>query len=528
MPSIADHPNIILILTDQQRWDAMGAYGNRVIQTPNMDRLASQGAVFERAYAAHPMCAPTRAAMMSGYPAAHPAHHEHSRILHPDRTVPARLGQAGYRTQGIGKFHFVPEWKRTVIGFDDVLFSEEMRWLAFAPSSEDVDFDDYDRYLLRHGLFGWQKPQEIGFNEMKPLVNHLPREHHVTQWCGDRTVEWLQSAAGTEQPYLLWCSFVKPHVPYDAPEHLKDLYNPADMPPPWRRDGELDQWTFYRDLHHQRELDLYSRAARDRGLAYYYANITFIDEQIGRILDTVEASGQADNTIIIFSSDHGDLMGDHDQWFKQLGYEGSTHVPLLVRAPGRIPPGTRVDTPVSHLDIPQTILELGGATNTNEDRFGLNLLDLATGRKTRDAVVSQYNRGYGFYYCHRRWKYHFYPNGGYEELFDMHNDPRELNNLAADRDYEGMKQQSRAELIQWLKQYNAGSGLDEKGNLIVTPYNPPRDGELPRPYGRLPWESRVPPAVLQARGEKVHWWWQKHGMDMRAFLKDEVRGSELK
>ena len=192
-------PNIVFIITDQQRWDAAGIYGNPVIQTPNIDRLGREGVVFDRAYCASPLCLPTRATLMTGYSAHHPDRFSQYEILNPDDTVPACLGRAGYRTQGIGKFHFAPANECRLNGFDAIQFSEEMRMVRGAPSAEKATLDDYDRYLIKHKLWGWEKPQEIGYNEIKPLVNYMPKEHHITQWCGDRTVEWFgkQRTAGT-------------------------------------------------------------------------------------------------------------------------------------------------------------------------------------------------------------------------------------------------------------------------------------------------------------------------------------------
>lgn len=510
-------PNLVFICTDQQRWDATGIYGNDVIQTPNMDRLGREGVTFERAYCAHPVCMPTRATLLTGYDAYHPERFRKYEVLDPDDTMPAHLGRAGYRTQGIGKFHFIPAHERRLNGFHDVTFSEEMRWLRAAPTADDVGFDDYDQYLIERGLFGWEKPQEIGYNEIKPLINRMPREHHVTQWCGDRSVEWLEAYDG-EEPFLLWSSFVKPHVPYDAPEHLADLYDPAAMPAPWRRDGELAGWPYYCDFIRAREFDLYSEHARNLALAYYYANITFIDEQVGRILAALERTGRIGNTIVVFTSDHGDLMGDHGLWYKSLGYEGSTHVPMMLWGPGLIEGGRRIDTPVSHYDIPITLMNLADAEYDTHERPGRDLCELADGGVARDAVVSHHT---GYYLCHERWKYHFYPNGGHEELFDLHADPHELHNLAGQPGQADVQARLRGELVDWLRTYTGGAGTADAGTLAQHAYQPPVEATMPNPYSRMPWESRIPPAVLEAKGENVGWWWKKHGMDMTAMLHDK-------
>ncbi len=518
--AFADRPNLIFIITDQQRFDATGCYGNPIIQTPHMDRIAREGVRFTRAYCAHPFCIPTRATLMTGYCGYNqeqiaPGY----RILHPDQTVPARLGQQGYRTQGVGKFHFTPAYQRMLNGFDDAMFSEEMRWIRQAPTANDVQLDDYDRYLAQRGLWGWEKPPEIGYNEIKPLINHLPKAHHVTQWCGDQSVQWLEREAPRDQPFLLWSSFVKPHVPYDCPQHLRGLYDPNQMPPPWRRAGELDGWPFYRDYVRSKEWDLYSEHARNLGLAAYYANITFIDEQVGRIIAALERSGQLDNSVIIFSSDHGDMMGDHGLWYKSLGFEGSIHVPLMLWAPGRVPAGQTCDLPVSHYDIARTLLTLGGADFADDQLPGASLLEIAAGRVPRDHVVTIEAGGY---VIGQRYKYHYYPLAGYEELFDLQTDPHELHNRAGEAALASEQRQMRQTLKQWLKQYSGGRWLDAQSELIVRPYVAEDGWDTPRPHSRMPWDSRVPPAT-RSEGKPLSWWWAEHGPDFTSLLPPQAR-----
>ncbi|MBI4024960.1 MAG: sulfatase-like hydrolase/transferase [Verrucomicrobia bacterium] len=517
---MTNRPNLIFITTDQQRWDATGIYGNPVIRTPHMDRLGREGVVFDRCYCASPYCVATRASLMTGHSHHHEGHIRGHAILNPDNTVPARLGRAGYFTQAIGKMHFAPVTEFRKNGFDSLLLSEEMRWVRFASSAGDVRLDDYDRYLVRHGLWGWEKPPEIGYNEIKPLINHIPKEHHVTRWCGDRTVEFLNSKP--RQPFYLWCSFIKPHVPYDCPVHLKDWYDPARMPAPWVRKGELDEYPYYGEYQRLREFHLYSEAVVGLARACYYANISFIDEQVGRILDALEQTAQDSQTVVIFSSDHGDMMGDHGLWFKTLGYEGSVRIPLMIRAPGLLSGGQRVAAPVSHFDVAETLLALGGASEESLGRPGADLRNILNGRIKRDFVVSA---EIGFYLCHRDWKYNFYPNGGYEELFDLREDPHELANLAKSSSRASTRRGLRLQLATWLKQHATGSGLDAGGDLEARPYQPPAPlGH--NPFSRMPWESRVPPSALRERGQKPGWWWEQNGADLSSLLPPKARNPQ--
>lgn len=512
-------PNLIVITTDQQRFDAAGIYGNRMIQTPHIDRLGSEGVVFERGYCASPVCVPTRASLVTGHCAYHPRRFERFAVNDPADTVPSHLKAAGYRTHGIGKFHFAPVRERRLNGFDSLVLSEEMRGVRTARTADEVWLDDYDQYLVEHGLWGWEKPPEIGYNEIKPLVNHLPPEHHVTQWCGDRTVQWLRDDAPRDQPFFLWTSFVKPHAPYDAPAHLKDLYDPAALPDPWCGQDDVESNPHYAAVRRKREWHLYSEESCRLARAYYYANVTFIDQQIGRILDALEEGGFRDNTIILFTSDHGDLLGDHGMWFKSMGFEGSVRVPLIMWGPGHIAGGQRVDRPASHYDIAQTLLDLGGAVVAMHERPGVDLRELAAGRIDRDLVVSMQT---GLYVCHRDWKYNFYPNGGFEELFDLRTDPRECHNLAADAAHTDIKRQLRAALIHWLGRYAGGYGLDPAGELASRLYSE-KEEVIVNPHSRMPWESRIPPAVLQGKGTPPpSWWWRDGPRDFARLLPESL------
>ena len=364
-------PNILLIFTDQQRWDTMAAYGNSVIKTPNMDRLAAEGAVFENAISPCPVCVPARACTMSGYAAGKNRILTNGGTINGDNrdTVAGYLGRAGYFCQAIGKMHFTPDGES--YGMDNMVLSEEMRSTRFAPDAESQWYDDYDKFLIEHGMWGWEKPPEIGYNEIKPLINGMPKEYHITQWCGDRTVDWLRRERPRDKPFFLFSSFVKPHVPYDCPAHLNGFYDPDDMPRPWVSEKHLKRKNpFYELKRRDNEWDLYSDYSTLLARSYYYANISFIDEQVGRILSALDDEGLSENTLVVFTSDHGDMMGDHGQWYKCIGHEGSLHIPMLVRWPGRIPAGSRVSEISILLDFFPTAMNAAGV-EAGGDRPGI-------------------------------------------------------------------------------------------------------------------------------------------------------------
>ena len=266
------------------------------------------------------------------------------------------------------------------------------------------------------------------------------------------------------------------------------------------------------------EWDLYSDKSAQRSRAYYYANITFIDEQVGRILDELENQELADNTLVLFTADHGDMLGDHDMWYKSHGYEGSVHVPMLMRWPGKIKPNSRIDDVSSLLDIYPTFATAAGLGQA-EGRPGENLMELIAGTNERDMVFSEigYDGGYHIYVRHQDWKYIFYQNGSFEELYNLVDDPKELDDLSKDAAYQDKLAELRKAGEQWIaKHSDGGTFLDTNGNLKKYPYKGETDltkvyNRATRPYSRMPWDSRSPAGALDE--DQRPWWWREVGGD---------------
>ena len=524
-----ERPNILLIMTDQQRWDALGAAGNPVIQTPNLDRLAAEGVIFETAITPSAVCAPARAALMSGYAPSRIHFTSNGDCLaDQEDTLPSLLGKAGYRTQALGKMHFpvkdggnAKPWEATY-GFQDLVLSEETRWSRNSSALDDVAFDDYDRYLLDLGLWGWGTSPEIGYNEIKPIIAALPEEQTVTAWLGRRTVEWLRD--NQEAPFFLFTSFVKPHAPYDPPEEWSAMYDAQTVPPPVRTDEELGRENpYYGEERRWREWDLYSEKAELQSRAHYYANVSLIDKYVGRILDTLDELNQRDNTVIIFTSDHGDLLGDHWLWFKNVAYDGAARVPLLLAGPG-VPQGQRVsESVVCTMDIFATILDLAGMP-AQPDRPSRNLLDyLREEEPARSAYVvtevgkvGQRNRAIRTL----NWLYMHWEDGGFEELYDLCQDPNQLHNVSRNPANAATKGRLRAMLTDWLCTWGDPAWeVDEQGDLLSREFKGRRqDRWLPRPHGRSLFHSMVPPALWPDGEDKNLWWWRAVDGDFSRLL----------
>ncbi len=526
MKQNVDRPNILLMMTDHQRWDALGASGNPVIQTPNLDRLAARGVMFDTAFTPSAVCAPARAALMSGYSPSHNHFTSNGHFLgDQEDTLPALLNQAGYCTQGLGKMHFkspgngfTRPWE-TTYGFHDIVFSEETRWVRQARDMKSVVFDDYDRFLLKRGLWGWDIQGSIGYNEIKPLISPLPEEYGVTAWLGNLTTDWLKEER--QEPFFLFSSFVKPHPPYNPPENWASMYEPYTLPPPVRAPHELCRENpLYADLRRRRGWDLYSEHAERLARAYYYADVSLIDKYVGRILDTLDEQGLADNTYVIFTSDHGDMLGDHWLWFKSMGYDGSARVPLIVAGPD-LPQGQCVRGQVINtLDIFATILARAGVP-TPSNRPSRDLLEYVRGDHPATSGYAVNEVGQMGRRCRSirtaDWLYTHWEGGGYEELYDLRRDPYQMEDVSKSPGRARICRELRTTIIDWLREWGDPDWeLDDSGALTEQAYTTREEKRwLPRPGGQTPSEFTEPPKPWSKEEDWWVWRWRAVNCDYK-------------
>lgn len=418
-------PNILLILTDQQRWDTIAAAGNPHIKTPSLDRLAREGTRFASAYTAAPVCVPARCALHYGQYPLTTGCLENNFPMPDDRaSVADALNAAGYRTHAIGKRHFTPD-PQDSRGFQALEKQEEI--------VERVNDDDYLQYLEANGMDHALEPHGArGEAYYVPQLSSLPPRHHPTQWIADRSCEWLAGRETEDQPFFLFSSFIHPHPPFSPPSPWHKLYRGPDMPlPKMAEDNEsLYCYTNYRQNRYKGR-----DAGRDLRLhqlikAYYYASISFIDYQVGRMLDTLEATGQLDNTLVIFASDHGEFLGDYNCFGKRSFLDSAARVPLLCRLPGTFESGLTCADPASLVDIMPTVLAATGTEAPNMD--GQDLAKVAAGKSGREAVFGHYQGHEGGIYMAttREWKYIWSAADNREFLFDRVKDPHETRNRA--------------------------------------------------------------------------------------------------
>ncbi len=453
-------PNILWICTDQQRFDTLGCYGNSWVKTPNLDRLAASGTRFDAAYCQNPLCTPSRASFLSGrYPRTARAR-QNGQCLPADEVLVTRiLGEAGYSCGLSGKLHLsacdprvCPVRERRINdGYSEFYWSHhpDGHW----PKG------DYNEWLRDQGLkYGRQS-----FEKSKYVETSMAPEFHQTTWCAQKAIDFIEEEAQSNFPWLFSVNIYDPHHPFDPPEeYLKPYLEKLDqIPLPNYVEGELEDKPIFQRIDHtgayggQKELYPFNKMSDDDHRlirAAYWAMCDLVDAQVGRMLDALERSGQRENTIVIFMSDHGEMLGDHGIYLKGPHfYEPATRVPLLISWPGHIK--AQVSPALVELvDLAPTLLEAAGLP-IHAGMQGQSLWSLLTGQvaanKHRDSVYCEH---YGTTHHapdkasayatmirterHKLVAFHGQQGG---ELYDLKRDPKETRNLWCANEYQGVK-----------------------------------------------------------------------------------------
>lgn len=465
-------PNVLLLMTDQQRWDTLGCYGNAVIETPNLDYIASQGTVFEHGYSCTPCCIPARASLLTGQDPWHTGILGMGGGQGPaqflENTLPESLARAGYHTQCVGKMHVHPQ--RALMGFHNTILDESSR-------EEDPHFEsDYLQWFRRNRPAEVDRQDHgIDWNSWIARPWHLPEYLHPTAWTAQESIRFLSRRDPT-RPFFLKTSFARPHSPYDAPPYYFHLYENSDMPEPrvgaWAAVHDVPRDAANPNAWHGRQTPRATRRAR----IGYYGNISFIDHQIGCILRALRKSGDLDNTLIVFTSDHGDMLGDHHLWRKTHAYEGSAHVPFLVCLPRRMRENilSHASAPVCLQDIMPTILDICGVEIPGTVD-GRSVRPLLRGENVpwREFIHGEQSPSVGEmqYLTDGQWKYIWFPRTMEEQLFDLRTDAYETNDLARDARHQPELLKWRGRLIDVLTPRH--DGLVQAGQLVCQAGKPP-------------------------------------------------------
>ncbi len=437
-------PNILLLFTDMQRADTIRALGNEVIQTPALDRLVREGTSFTRCYSPSPVCVPARCSMHYGiYPQKTGVFDNEAMMPDNGRSLPALLATAGYRTVAVGKCHFTPD-AQAKRGFDERVTQEEI--------VNDYARDDYRSHLVRRGLNPAEAHGERGPMYYIPQPSRFQNGDHPTEWIADRSIEKIRELEAEGSPWFMMSSFIHPHPPLTPPTPWTKLYPPDTMPAPFNPENRDELLTY---VNHAQNRFKWRDNGRDRNLermiqSYYYATISYVDYQIGRMLRELEDRGILDDTLILFSSDHGEYLGDYGCYGKRSMHDASARVPFIVRQPGVFPADKRIDEPTSLVDVLPTMLAAAGAEA--DDCDGVALQTVAAGRSDRQFVYSQFGKGRRAIYliASVEWKYIYSAGDGKELLFARSDVPAEGVNRIEDASAEAAHRELKAALLQYL------------------------------------------------------------------------------
>ncbi len=489
--------NILFITSDQHHWQALG-FLNPEVKTPHLDRLARQGTVFPRAYTVNPTCTPTRASWITGlYPSQHGAYSLGTKLMENVPTIGDHLQRHGYRTALIGKAHFqglrdTPEypslesypilhdldfWRR----FKGPFYGFEHVEMARNHVNEAHIGQHYALWLEEKGCANWRDyfvptpkqwlPDPPGFPQSKRLPRKagdghwdIPEEFHYNTWIAERCENLMEGYRQRNENFFLWASFLDPHPPYMVPSPFSELYDPAHVTVPEAVPGEFDDKPPYFKKAHEQDPDfrkfgepdgnhihgsgshLCSREIKARNIATMYGMVTMLDKYVGRILERLDRLGLSENTLVCFTSDHGDFWGQHGLTAKAIHhYEDLLRVPLIVRLPGIIPENKVSQSLQSTIDLPQTFLNMAGLP-VPRTMAGIDQTAVWSGedRAGRDHVIVENQHQPTTMnmrtYVERRYKLTIHYRREYGELYDLENDPGEIVNLWNDPGHQTLKQ----------------------------------------------------------------------------------------
>ena len=493
-----ERPNLLFIMTDQQRFDAMSCAGNTVLQTPNMDRLAREGVMFSNAYSANPVCVPARASLLTGLSSVNVKVLANGDINNPNvpraPTFDSVLKEHGYAAEYYGKWH-------TPYHFTDC-YDNDVKVVGNKQVDAPGQISAYQAWLDSKGvmkkmpgdgeLFSARnmrpyRPIELDWNhdhahasvdEKRKLKAaqvsqygciDLPPKVSYPAFTADETIQALQRMK--DRPFTLTCSFDPPHPPMVVQEPYFSMYPPSRIMAPESIDDPMSD-SPYQERSTRRDQVHYRDAEQIRSMrSIYYGMVREIDDWIGAILDKLDELGIADNTLVVFTSDHGEMLGDHGLHSKMIFYEGSVHVPLLMRFPGRIRPGTVVEAPVAGMDVAPTILDYMGMPIPKSD--GISLRPFIEGKPIDHDVVAyssgRMNPNYMIRHGDLKLMMGQDPtNKCLDGLYDLKNDPLEMRNLVVSpvspEKNRKQAEMMKASLIRWLKKHEPqrASGIEKR------------------------------------------------------------------
>lgn len=477
-----DRPNVLLITTDQQRTDSLSCYGSTFTATPHLDRLAAEGVRFDRAYCANPVCTPARASIFTGrYLSRHGAWNVGMSVPDDEVMLSHRLREVGYRTHYVGKMHF-QAFGGSAAQSRESCGQWEQLYPAFCGPYYGFETIEIALGHVTYGLAGhygaWVRSQVSAeefsaYHKARTDAEHLfggeaydwdlPVRLHNSVWTADRAIDFLEREGG-RQPFLLAVGFQDPHHPHAVPRDFPDRVAPEEVPLPDFTPGELDDKPpFFRLAHEGRwpesgligdfaiagqwmgpelqyaDFRQVTETEARRGRAHYYTMVRLIDREMGRVLRALDRLGLGENTLVIFTTDHGELLGDHGLWMKgPLPYEQLVRIPMILRWPAGFAGGRSTDALFSQVDLVPTVLAAVGLPlpEALEGRAALPFLRGETESVREEALIECVDDPEGIRsktLVTARHKLTWYAGQDYGELYDLETDPREKVNLWKDR-----------------------------------------------------------------------------------------------
>lgn len=471
--------NILLITSDQQHFSLMG-YDNPKLKTPNLDRLAKEGMIFNRAYCPNPTCTPSRASIITGvYPSQHGAWALGTKLPEDFPVVGEDFLANGYRTAIVGKGHFQPI--KQTDEFPCLESREVMNDLDFWRNFS-APFYGFEDYAMNrdhgHGDAGqhyavWLEERLPNWREYfggdsKHLDGHvwnLPEEFHYNTWITEESNRRLEDYKKNDDPFFLWVSHPDPHGPHTGPERWVNMYDPDELDIPSVTEGEHDKNPPHHQMTQQEKPDrlvyqeegghdchgVHSHLSKMKNnkerVATIYGKTTMLDHYVGQVLDKLDELGLTNDTLVVYTTDHGDFFGQHGLAGKgAFHYEDMIKIPFVARLPGVIPAGTRTDAMVSLVDLAPTFLDIAGI-DVPRSMTGNSQKSVLEGsqEKVRDhIIVENHHQPTTLHlktYVNDRYKLTVYYNQSYGELFDLEEDPGEINNLWDDPESQDLKQE---------------------------------------------------------------------------------------
>ena len=436
--------NLLLITCDQNRADALGCMGNPILRTPNIDRLASQGALFENWFVQCPQCVPSRSALHTGrYPHTNRTPSNLYQLPPEEETLATALGRQGYLTACAGELPFAPT--KFLGGFQQVVSADA----EYHVSLEAAGWRGASVSAARRRLL--EEHEALDKRQFQASPVPWPEDLDETAFHSGKAIEFLK--ANRERPFFLHVNFRRPHHPFDPPAPFDRLYQGARFPASHQRAGEMDNKPpgQRKAVESSVGFDLRTMTAADldRIKAYYYGMISENDKYFGRMLDEMKAIGLEDRTIVVVTADHGEMLGDHGLLFKGgYMYDEVVHAPCVIRAPGRVPAGKRCNPLVEAIDLMPTLLELMGIQGSPRIQ-GRSLAPLMDGKSLASRPVHAEFSNIKMLRT-RDWKLVHYLHAPYGELYNLREDPHELYNRYDAPGAARARQEMESAMIDWL------------------------------------------------------------------------------